>query len=95
MRRQSPRITDSDDSGVPSSCAAPDGEQADADDMLLLGRLLAQVGEMRVARAQVAVDPRDEQHQQHRDQREADPHALTCSANSARGRARRAARAAR
>ena len=50
--------------------------QADADDMIFFRRLLAQVGQMQVACAQVPVDPRDEKDQQRGGEHEADEAAL-------------------
>ena len=70
MRRQSPRITERDESGVPSSCAAPEAE-AHANDMVLLDRMLLQSGQMGIAIAQVAGDTSDEHHEQGRIQSEA------------------------
>ncbi len=51
--------------------------------MVLFGRLLPEVGEVRVALAQVAVDPRDEDRQQGRIQHEADQHAGDVEAEEA------------
>ena len=53
----------------------PGGEKPHPHDMILFGRLLPEIGEMRVALAQVPVDPRDEDRQQGRIQHEADQHA--------------------
>ena len=60
MRRQSPRITDSVDQRRAELVRGAGGEQAHAHDVLLLGGALAQVGQLGVARAQVAADARDE-----------------------------------
>lgn len=51
----------------------PGGEQAHADDMLLLRRLLAKIGDARRILPQIFADPRDEQDQQSGDDGKAQP----------------------
>jgi hypothetical protein len=65
MRRQSARITDSVPSGVPSSCAAPDREQAHADDPCSSAACWRRSGDMGVARAQISADAVMNRHEQH------------------------------
>ena len=48
-------------------------EEAHAHDPFLLRGVLAQIGDMGIARAQVSADADDEQDEQHRDHRKADP----------------------
>ena len=52
------------------------GQQSHPHDVFLLRRAFAQIGKTRVARPQVAVDARDENHQQSRVQRKAQQHTL-------------------
>ena len=52
------------------------GQEAHAHDVLFLGGLLAQLRQAAIAVAQVAVDPRDEQHEQDRGEKERDEDAV-------------------
>jgi hypothetical protein len=92
VRCQSPISTDRDDKRRAELMRGAACEQAHADDAVLLGRLLAKLGDVSVAGAKVAADAGHEQHQQHRHHDKGDLLAEQAEVEVARGERRQVER---